>query len=397
MSRLSACVALAILVVLTAACGDVPRNGGSPSAASAVALPSVGHAESGPAEPSQTPTQSTVLPDPTPAGPPANGWIAYIDSLTIHLAGPDGAVRELVDAPAAEHQCPTFAPVGNLLAYGVDGNLVIAAIGERGTIDARRVVPVPEAALPLCFEWSPDGRAIALNLGDDVVRIVELDGPMREIEVPLGVPSIGWTYDATAILAGSWQEIAIVPLDGSRPRLIPGLPGGMRWRGPYELEASPAGPHIAVIAPSCRDEPMPADEVSSCVRVLDLDGALVLEEARVADHGSITWSPDGTRLAWTDLDGIHVRSVDATKSQVIRFDTAVEGAGGEVIVDGTQGLSWSPDSTRLLCEVSTSTVRGHEHAIVSIAVDGSGDVVVHSGWLSETALLQDRDLTWQRR
>jgi hypothetical protein len=47
--------------------------------------------------------------------------------------------------------------------------------------------------------------------------------------------------------------------------------------------------------------------------------------------------------------------------------------------------------------VSYTTGERHEHAIVSVAADGSGDVIVHSGWQTETALIRSVDLAWQRR
>jgi hypothetical protein len=133
------------------------------------------------------------------------------------------------------------------------------------------------------------------------------------------------------------------------------------------------------------------------MRVVGFDGNVVFEEEGLEGSWTLHWAPDGQRLAWFGREGIRVRSIDAAESHAIPLEGQVEGADGQVEgCDAGQGLIWSPDGARLLCEVSYTGER-HEHAIVSVAADGSGDVIVHSGWQGETPLLRQGDLTWQRR
>ena len=391
------------LTLVVAGCGatrSVP-----PSAHPAV---SEGLAAPGSGVPSSSPAFPAALPDPSPAGLPVNGWVAYIQSSAIRFASPDG--QATLDAPAiGDVNCPAFAPVGALLAYRRDDNLVIAAIGERGTIEAQLTAQTPLAA-DACPIWSPDGRAIAESVfgetaAADLIRIVTLDGSIRRVLLPGRGWSqwIAWSFDGSSILAARGgqrlAEVLLIPLDGQEPMVVYETSTTAAWREWDALTSSPAAPYFAVVIPRCDESlPLPGGEEVPCLRVVGFNGDIVFDESLSGTGmAAVEWAPDGRRLAWFGQGGIRVRSVNEGESQLIPLERRVEGAGGQVVVDTSQGLAWSPDGTRLLCEVSYTTGERHEHAIVSVAADGSGDVIVHSGWQTETALIRSVDLAWQRR
>jgi hypothetical protein len=238
------------------------------------------------------------------------------------------------------------------------------------------------------------------NAPNETVGIVSIDGSLRRARLPGGgwSHSIAWTYDTASILAARGSEILLVPLDGGESQVIHETETSAYGDQDYyaALESSPGGPYFAVIVP-CHEERSAAG--TNCLRVVGFNGNVVFEAELRADGSPglmFAWSPDGTRIAWFGHDGMRVRSIDTTESQAIPFDSGVEGASSQVAVDWLQGLAWSPDGAQLLCEVSYTNGLQHEHAIVSVAADGSGDVIVHSGWQTETALLGSGDLTWQR-
>ena len=341
-------------------------------------------------------------PDPAPLGPASNGWIAYTDSGTIHLVGPDGSVQVLA-ATNGTLTCPRFAPDGGRLAYRELQYIRIVEVDETGASEVMRVISADSEAP--CAEWSPDGQALAFVHREDVV-IASLSGSTMTLDVPT-TASLAWTNDGSAILAFGGRQVAVVPLDGRGPRTILQID----WDGEpseqiHAMAASPASPYVAV-AGAWWDEDWASDGtgtsrvVSGFVRVIGLDGAVAFEE-QIEERSflihSLTWAPDGTRVAWTDGAEIRIRSLDSASSVPIQFGReAVEGARGPVSVDGNQGLAWSPDGKWLLCEVSYTAGPLHQHAIVSVAADGSGEVVVHSGWRTEVELLGFQDLSWQRK
>jgi TolB protein len=92
------------------------------------------------------------------------------------------------------------------------------------------------------------------------------------------------------------------------------------------------------------------------IYVMNEDGSGQTMIAETTRGGSLTWSPDGTRLAFSDVGGIY--TVDR------------DGAGEKRVPgtsNGDQWPSWSPDGTRLV-------VRNAEGAggIYVVNVDGSG-------------------------
>ena len=99
---------------------------------------------------------------------------------------------------------------------------------------------------------------------------------------------------------------------------------------------------------------------SASIWVMNQDGSGQTMIAETTGGSHLAWSPDGTKLAFSDGGGIYVVNADGS---------------GETRVPGTtrddQTPAWSPDGTKLAMR-SLGDVRNGEGGIAVINVDGSG-------------------------
>ena len=122
---------------------------------------------------------------------------------------------------------------------------------------------------------------------------------------------------------------------------------------------------IAFIRSTGPEDPAPK------IYVMDEDGSGQTMIAETTRGGSLTWSPDGTKLAFDDVGGIYTVNADGT---------------GETRVPTTshpdQWPSWSPDGTKLAVRI----FEGRTAAIDIVNIDGSGrrrlitGDVAHPAW-----------------
>ena len=154
-------------------------------------------------------------------------------------------------------------------------------LGWRGDIEnvagatARGLVDVET------FAWSPDGRRWA-----DVDTTVPADPALRIATDPLGT-------DAVA---------------------VPGVSGtSVVW--------SPAGDRVLV-----------ASSDAAAISVVDLNGVVTTLDPQGRDAA---WSSDGTWVAWTSADGIHIAHADGTGAALLAPAPA-------------NGILWRPNTHQLL-------------------------------------------------
>jgi Tol biopolymer transport system component len=278
-----------------------------------------------PARPSSTaPTQAQVTNACPTVDTPASGGIAYTltrPGLTsaVHVM-PDsgGAGRCLVDTPGADNG-PAGSPDGQWVAFvGGDGIRDDVYIVREDGSGLRRVTdsPVGEAG-PV---WSPDGSRLAYTLDRGAgqpfsIHVVGLDG--RSDEVVLRGP------DAGVVAVQDWS------------------PDGQTLL--FTRDDTPEGGHIALWAMSP-----------------DGSGQRLLR-AEVGDVGSAArYSPDGSQIAFqADLDGGCIYRSDPLAQRLTQVTTGCSRGGS---------LSWSPDGRRLALAGGD---HGPEDAVV-VGVDGSG-------------------------
>lgn len=128
----------------------------------------------------------------------------------------------------------------------------------------------------------------------------------------------------------------------------------------------------------------------------DGTGRKRLTEGKSTDEGELSWSPDGTRIAFVGREwGIHMMNADGT--DVVQLtDPVAAGEGPSWSADGVRGLdrspSWSPDGTRIAFVRDLYPVTGGEVQEVPhvMNVDGSGLRVLSL----EDGFAMTGDLSW---
>ena len=334
---------IAIAALLLAMVAAVALVGGQRSSLNLVSRSSP--SPSSPAEPSGSPS---AAPSPSlypiAAGEP---WIAYMSNIAddgtdrLHLVRPDGSGRhQLVtglDSRQEEH--PDWAPDGSTIAferwipdatYPQLDRLEIWTIRADGSNATRTVacdLPCLQLSAPA---WSPDGREIAFLrydivspdvFGPTAIEIVDVATGMRRVvlESTDGTTAYyrpRWSPDGSRIVFGletytdatasslASARIAIIPVDGSpvEPTII--SPVGV---DSWEPDWHPTDDRILFRTRFDPSDPIDRT-VPTDVWVVRSDGSeatnlsnLGLSEVRAIEP---TWTPDGTRIVFTQVDRI---------------------------------------------------------------------------------------------
>ena len=236
------------------------------------------------------------------------------DIYTINVDGT--AERKLTDTPGLDG-FPSWSPDGTRIAFSTDrdggGNWEIYVMRSDGT-HQRRLTNTPEdEGLPA---WSPDGEKIVYTTnvffgGNPTIWLMDANGSGHRRLAEGSWPS--WSPDGERIVyaSGDWNDprIFVMNADGSEQRTLD-------IRGASEPAWSPDGELIAYVADVGPD-------IESCdneeIFVMNSDGSgrTRLTDIPGNDHWPPTWSPDGTRLAFTSdgKDGygeIYVMSSDGS-------------------------------------------------------------------------------------
>lgn len=214
--------------------------------------------------------------------------------------------------------------------------------------------------------WSPDATEIAYSLRQEgepasyVIGFMRADGSGRaevagtrlESRIPVGSPS--WSPRDDAIVFAAFGEgggIYVTPLGGdSAQRLTTAGPPTIRVDS--DPVWSPDGRSIAFIRWILGDLDTPSEQ--QIVR-MNADGSNLTTLARFpsdagsgtgdVEVGGLSWSPDGTRLAFTSLGNVYMLEIVGGEPEtVVACESLGCGGGTNVLTDST---SWSPDGSRL--------------------------------------------------
>ena len=229
----------------------------------------------------------------------------------LHLLRPGVAPVALTAAPDAIHLWGAFAPDGARIAYtantrnGVDFDLFVRELAT-GTesclarLDGQRKV----------LAWSPDGAWLAVladrSHADQDLALVELaTGIIRPVERRHGTAryaALRWRKDGTAAyvlteLGG--EHMGVARLDPATGNLAPLF---MPADGDVEaLALTPDGSSLAVaVNRSGWSELLLVDTTQGVATAIDRPIGVI---------GELAWSPDGTRLIWSQTDPTRPRGL----------------------------------------------------------------------------------------
>ena len=268
--------------------------------------------------------------------------------LAVALAGTLALVAALAPAPGFAEPAPLVATADSTLQV-VESDGTQAFLRPDGTgaraLDLRSTPAV-----------SPEGTRLAYRSGDQVLVEDLPTGKIRRYGVR-GFRPTSWSPDGRHLVMSDGRRIATYDLADRRTTVLHDDPTGLR-RPAY----SPDGRTIAFVV---------GDDTDSGLLVMDVDGthrrALLGRGTGVGVIAGFDWAPDGRSLvvsvhdgADSAREGLTLVSVDGS-SQV--WLTEWNGAGG--------GAAYSPDGSRIAYTDDNVNLR-------LMDTDGTDDVLVAS-------------------
>ena len=278
---------------------------------------------------------------------------------------------------------PPAPRVGRLVALGPDGLLSVTAGGKETPFLADDIdVTGLEFDVPV---WSPGGTRLAFLAGDVArgpvgkmaVYVVKADGTkLRKVVDCPGIGSCGTELGAGPAWSPDGSRIALVG-DGL---LVVDVDSGVLQRLTLdtggEVAAAPAwSPDGLRLAYARHDD----------VRVVQVEatggaavGDVMVTVDGVTDVRTLDWSPSGTQLAISAVDGVHIADLGP---QLPESGPTAPVTAAKVVAqrtgEGPAAASWSPDGRHLAYFTTPRVDGGFTAQLRVLDVSTGDDRVVH--------------------
>jgi Tol biopolymer transport system component len=273
--------------------------------------------------------------------PPLQGQrIAYVSDGELFLSNADGTARRNI----AEGGNPAWSPDGVKIAFGMSDDAV-HLVNPDGTGLTALHTGFSNVSGPV---WSPDGAQILFRTSEteEGLGVVNADGSQSDlIATASSIGGYAWSPDGTRVAFDRDTAVFVVNADGSHPVNLTGSQTDVTFR---VYGWSPDGRWIALV----RD----ASTFFSNQEIDLLDPATGVLQNVTNDPGiyrAVSWSPDGTELAFAGKR--NPLPISGGPEDWDIFSVNVDGTGLANLTTNTpddyQEIAWSPDGSRFVFQI----------------------------------------------